>query len=74
MDADGYLKTWINGKWKKIHRLIMEYHCGFKLHPDEIVHHDNEIKSDNRWYNLLLETRRDHSYKHAVRRYGEEPF
>lgn len=50
------------------HRAIMEAHIGRKLTDDEVVHHINGDKTDNRLENLQLMTRGEHSTMHNKRR------
>ena len=50
------------------HRAVMEEHIGRKLTEDEVVHHINGDKTDNRLENLQMMTRGEHSTMHNKRR------
>lgn len=57
---DGYIYvSTVNGRYA-LHRRIMEEHLGRELTPDEIVHHKNGDRLDNRLENLELTTRTEH--------------
>lgn len=46
------------------HRVVMENHLGRKLRFDELVHHKNENKKDNRVSNLEVVTHAEHAAVH----------
>jgi hypothetical protein len=58
-DSKGYVKR---------SRLTMEQYLGRYLNKNELVHHKNEIKSDDRLENLQLITRSAHQNHHNPRK------
>lgn len=48
------------------HRLVMERALGRLLEPDEVVHHINHVRDDNRLENLQIMTREAHCTMHGA--------
>lgn len=55
------------GEETLLHRHIMEEHLGRKLSYNEVVHHINGNKRDNRIENLMVMTRAEHSRLHQLK-------
>lgn len=54
-----------NNNYVLLHRVVMENHIGRLLTEDEVVHHLNEDKKDNRIENLEVMTKEEHSRHHG---------
>ncbi len=54
------------------HRLLMEQHLGRRLNKDEVVHHMNKDRADNRLENLCLMTASAHMSMHMYERHKKE--
>jgi hypothetical protein len=63
-ETRGYIFVYSSGYPIREHVYIIEKQLGRKLHKNEVVHHKNENRSDNRLENLQLMTRAEHSGLH----------
>lgn len=58
----GYYRIYVGHKHYVFeHRLVMEQHLHRELSKDEVVHHLNGTKSDNRIENLVVISKHEHS-------------
>lgn len=74
-DKDGYVLVWYpyhpyrdSDSYVREHRLVMEEKLRRFLLPEEVVHHINNIKDDNRLENLVVMTAREHMSFHSSNR------
>ena len=56
-----------------VHKLVMVAAIGRNLEPDELIHHRNGVKTDNRLENLELTTRAEPTRPHNLIRYHRFP-
>lgn len=65
----GYVRIYIGGgKYKNEQILVIEKHIGRKLMKHEVIHHKNEIKTDNRLCNLEIMNVGDHLKYHRYKK------
>ena len=65
IDERGYLRFSDSGKL--VHRWVAEKQLGRKLETDEVVHHNNRNKLDNRPQNLTVFANQDeHQAEHEA--------
>jgi len=69
VDERGYLRFENTGRL--VHRWVKEKELGRKLLPNEIVHHKNGNKLDNRPENLEVMTKKEHYKLHVVPKMDE---
>jgi len=64
LDASGYVVINYGGSQIREHRVVAEKMLNRKLNKDEVVHHINGIKNDNRPENLMVMTQSEHLKHH----------
>ena len=65
---DPRYEVFVDGKWKMRSRFVMEKHLGRSLLSNEVVHHINGDKFDDRVENLQVMTNSEHVSIHNIMR------
>ena len=74
VNSNGYHRIAVNGRHTYKHKIIMEKHLGRKLRKNEVVHHINKNKLDNRIENLKVMTILEHQRIHHLgKKYEKAP-
>jgi len=68
LKAGYYVVTAGPNMGRPLHRVMVEEHYGIKLKHDQVIHHKNGIKTDNRINNLEIMTNAEHIALHASER------
>ena len=67
IDVHGYRCILVgNSNYRKEHIIVMEREVGRKLKKNEVVHHINGMKDDNRVANLMVMDKGDHNRLHTT--------